>query len=340
MKTLSIRQPWAELIMQGRKTIEIRTWPTKHRGKLAVHVSQTIDRKACQMYGFDPKQLSTGVIIGTVEVVTMLQFDVEQWQTLQPQHLKLGDYQEKYIGWQLANARRLPNPIPQKGGRRLFETEFVVGTSSASQEGVKAPTTSVGSRRFNASKAGAFQPDELVVGTSSASKEGAETPITNQPTAGERYKLDWEKLYDPDKPFELRVIPHRTGDSYNLAVYQWQVDPTSSDETVYRPTLLIELNGSPLQVVADDIMRTIREAGYKTTDISTKRRLPFRLSEELGLRLGLLFITLKPLSRVDRIEAIAHGIQAMPSEEAYYWFSKCMATANAQRALRVLLSGS
>ena len=34
MKALSIRQPWAELILQGRKTIELRTWKTCYRGLL------------------------------------------------------------------------------------------------------------------------------------------------------------------------------------------------------------------------------------------------------------------------------------------------------------------
>ena len=34
MKALSIRQPWAELIMQGRKTLELRTWRTNYRGAL------------------------------------------------------------------------------------------------------------------------------------------------------------------------------------------------------------------------------------------------------------------------------------------------------------------
>ncbi len=41
------------------------------------------------------------------------------------------------------------------------------------------------------------------------------------------------------------------------------------------------------------------------------------------MRLGLLFMMVKPLSRGDRIEAIAQGVRAMPIEEAYYRFSKC-----------------
>ena len=36
MKALSIRQPWANLIAAGDKTIEVRPWPTKYRGPLLI----------------------------------------------------------------------------------------------------------------------------------------------------------------------------------------------------------------------------------------------------------------------------------------------------------------
>ncbi|MXY46612.1 MAG: ASCH domain-containing protein [Chloroflexi bacterium] len=39
MKALSLRQPWASLIADGRKTIETRTWRTRYRGALAIHAS-------------------------------------------------------------------------------------------------------------------------------------------------------------------------------------------------------------------------------------------------------------------------------------------------------------
>jgi len=36
MKALSIKNPWATLIADGKKTIETRTWPTKYRGPLLI----------------------------------------------------------------------------------------------------------------------------------------------------------------------------------------------------------------------------------------------------------------------------------------------------------------
>jgi ASCH domain len=39
MKALTIKQPWAGLIAAGLKPIENRTWATKYRGPLLIHVS-------------------------------------------------------------------------------------------------------------------------------------------------------------------------------------------------------------------------------------------------------------------------------------------------------------
>lgn len=44
MKALSIRQPWAWLIVNGHKDIENRSWPTKFRGDFLVHASQGMTR--------------------------------------------------------------------------------------------------------------------------------------------------------------------------------------------------------------------------------------------------------------------------------------------------------
>ena len=36
MKALSVKQPWANMIAAGEKTIETRTWPTDYRGPLLI----------------------------------------------------------------------------------------------------------------------------------------------------------------------------------------------------------------------------------------------------------------------------------------------------------------
>jgi hypothetical protein len=42
---LSIRQPWAWLIVNGHKPVENRNWPTKFRGALWIHAGKTKDRQ-------------------------------------------------------------------------------------------------------------------------------------------------------------------------------------------------------------------------------------------------------------------------------------------------------
>ena len=40
MKAITLHQPWATLIALGVKTIETRSWPTKHRGPIAIHAGK------------------------------------------------------------------------------------------------------------------------------------------------------------------------------------------------------------------------------------------------------------------------------------------------------------
>ena len=50
---LSVRQPWAELILTGRKTIELRTWTTSYRGPLWLHTGTKRDPQLEAGFGFD-----------------------------------------------------------------------------------------------------------------------------------------------------------------------------------------------------------------------------------------------------------------------------------------------
>ena len=68
VKILSIRQPWAYLIIHGSKNIENRSWPTKYRGQLLVHASLNIDHEACRTHGLDPSKLQIGGVVGMAEI--------------------------------------------------------------------------------------------------------------------------------------------------------------------------------------------------------------------------------------------------------------------------------
>lgn len=46
MRCLSVRQPWAQLIAEGTKTIELRTWATKYRGPLVIVAGKARAKKS------------------------------------------------------------------------------------------------------------------------------------------------------------------------------------------------------------------------------------------------------------------------------------------------------
>ena len=64
------------------------------------------------------------------------------------------------------------------------------------------------------------------------------------------------------------------------------------------------------------------------------------LPEEVGIKLSLGFIGVKPLRRVDRMRALVRGITQMDLEECYYWYAKCRSptTPGGEKALRTLLT--
>ncbi len=139
--------------------------------------------------------------------------------------------------------------------------------------------------------------------------------------------------------FELRVMPEGERE-YRLALWQ---RPVRSNGTVSVTHPVATLRGVPLQVAMDQVLEWLKREGHRASVLGPTTKEPLPLGEEAGVRLGLLFLALRPLVRVDRMESIAAGLRSMPSEEAYYWFSKCgshRSELHAQRALRILLAGA
>jgi hypothetical protein len=67
LKALSVRAPWASLIADGKKTIEVRSWPTRHRGPLVICQSggggavALVDVIDCRPFTVDDDAASGGV---------------------------------------------------------------------------------------------------------------------------------------------------------------------------------------------------------------------------------------------------------------------------------------
>ena len=73
MKCLSICQPFADLIIEGKKTIELRKWNTKFRGEFLVHAPKRIRLDDCERLNIK-SDLTVGAIIGKVELIDVKGF--------------------------------------------------------------------------------------------------------------------------------------------------------------------------------------------------------------------------------------------------------------------------
>jgi hypothetical protein len=122
MKALSIRQPWAELILQGRKTIELRTWKTSYRGLLVIHAGYILEEEACRPFGLDPANIVHSALVGTVQVVDIIALTSDSYEALRREHLAPEDWPGgELFRWQLADPRRFPDSVPAGGQPGLYD---------------------------------------------------------------------------------------------------------------------------------------------------------------------------------------------------------------------------
>lgn len=94
MRALSIRQPWAELILRGIKKAEYRTRRTHIRERVYVYASckrvfPDDERQVEEEHGIDVDALPRGVLVGTVEIVDCEDLGGEfAWHLARPERAK------------------------------------------------------------------------------------------------------------------------------------------------------------------------------------------------------------------------------------------------------------
>jgi len=111
MKVLTLKQPWAELVLQGRKKIELRKWNTKFRGKFLIHSSKVSDEEGMRKFGFD--KLPCGFILGETNLIEVKKYkDSSEFEKDRSRHLATKDWGD--YGFLLEDVRRI-KPIPAMG---------------------------------------------------------------------------------------------------------------------------------------------------------------------------------------------------------------------------------
>jgi hypothetical protein len=105
VKAISLKQPWANLIAQGKKTIETRTWPTKYRGELLIVSSKS------------PNIAPAGYALAVVDLVDCRPMAVED------EEAACCKIYPRAHAWVLQNIRALKEPFPVKGRLGIYEVE-------------------------------------------------------------------------------------------------------------------------------------------------------------------------------------------------------------------------
>lgn len=124
MKAITIKQPWASLIVSGLKDIENRTWKTNFRGRVLIHAGMKADNhwsasvpvcdkvdkflREISKGGTDWSNYHFGAIIGSVEIVDCVQNHPSLWA------------ENGVWNWVLANPVMFDEPITEVKGKLSF----------------------------------------------------------------------------------------------------------------------------------------------------------------------------------------------------------------------------
>lgn len=124
MKGLSVRQPWAYLIVHGFKDVENRNWQTAFRGRVYIHAGKKVDLEGVNWMWENKYALgiqgiisevcllahrwSQSGIIGEVDIMDCVMQSKSPWF--------VGPW-----GFVLASPTAYAKPIPYRGQPGLFE---------------------------------------------------------------------------------------------------------------------------------------------------------------------------------------------------------------------------
>jgi hypothetical protein len=135
---LSLKQPWATLLVYGRKTIEVRRWPTARRGPVLIHAARVPDLRA-EAWALLPDELKEaaqllGGIVGAGELTGCIPYrDLKMFAADRSRHLNDPSWFQGPVlyGFRFAKLKALPfraypgwmrffpvgNDWPRRGGK-------------------------------------------------------------------------------------------------------------------------------------------------------------------------------------------------------------------------------
>lgn len=125
MKVLTIKNPWATLIVNNYKEYEFRSWKTKYRGKILIHSSQNLEKNMLDRFKDYNLNYINGAIIGEAILTDCILVDEKFNQELlkiDPIVYGKANHVIKYA-WKLENIKKYDEPISVKGKLGLWNYE-------------------------------------------------------------------------------------------------------------------------------------------------------------------------------------------------------------------------
>ena len=150
MKAITLWQPWASLLACGAKQFETRSWATSYRGPIAIHaaakkpstiweaITGIIDAVRAALGIIDPDGLPRGAVIATADLVGCYRMAIDpkthrialydshgnqRSVSICSKEILFGDWTPGRYAWEFANMQMLSEPIPAKGGQRIWSWE-------------------------------------------------------------------------------------------------------------------------------------------------------------------------------------------------------------------------
>lgn len=125
MKVLTIKEPWATLIIDGYKKYEFRSWKTKYRGKILIHAGMSLEKDMLKRFKDYNLECRCGEIIGEAELTDCILVDEdfnEKLRNIDKIVYGKSNHVEKYA-WKLENIKKYRHPIKIKGKLGLWNYE-------------------------------------------------------------------------------------------------------------------------------------------------------------------------------------------------------------------------
>jgi activating signal cointegrator 1 len=146
IKCLSLTQPWASLVAVGAKRYETRSWRrTWVSHPIAIHAAKALPRECEDLAWHNPFRaaLQAGGYVGEHGEINVLALErgtiiAVGWlvachraeairDSLSVQERAFGDFSDGRWAWELADVRRLADPIHVRGALGLWEWSGVLG---------------------------------------------------------------------------------------------------------------------------------------------------------------------------------------------------------------------